>query len=434
MAPTLGPALFLYGLLRRDAGDLPGAQHLFERAVAVEPTDTGYRESLASVLAAQGEGATAIVHLKQAVASNGASLDLRLSLGRAQCAQSQLLDGAQSFLAAVTMAPECTVGWLELGSVLVQLGQYQNALSPCFEHASQDENLRPAALLGSSEALIGLHRLADAAELLAQLRSLAGPDAWLLAACWALATDSDQAELRSFYLEAMRRRESPWVEERRLGMLDSLRFSADCDTRAIFVGSIDGLGIDIIESVLATHPDTVVGPIDSVAGFLGRLPADAVHSRPLINAARAYIDTLYRRRWANKSVINTTHHNLVHTRLLSLIYPRARFVHVVAEGDAAAEAVRTRRSPQEFEPALAQWESMVLGVRLQGPFVLGRLLEVRYDDLCEFPERELLRVCDFLGLEVDVAVALDSLRTSANSLQILTQRAVGDGCSTSEVR
>lgn len=80
------------------------------------------------------------------------------------------------------------------------------------------------------------------------------------------------------------------------------------------------------------------------------------------------------------------------------IWPRARFIHIVRDGrDVCASWIKFGWLGNAYEAglrwrqALAEWEAV------KPQIDPGRRTELRFEDLIQFPERELTRVCEFLG-------------------------------------
>ena len=100
-----------------------------------------------------------------------------------------------------------------------------------------------------------------------------------------------------------------------------------------------------------------------------------------------------------------------HLRLLSSLFPRARFVHIIRDGrDVALSALnwaRDDKGPGRYalwrdEPVAvcALWWTRLVEIGRRDGEELGssRYHEVRYEDLVARPEEELRRIADFLAL------------------------------------
>jgi hypothetical protein len=106
-----------------------------------------------------------------------------------------------------------------------------------------------------------------------------------------------------------------------------------------------------------------------------------------------------KRRWCEK-----TPQHVQHLLALGDLFPAARFVHVIRDGRDCAVSFH-RRWKRQPELTVFRWKKVVTMGREQG-MRLGpaRYLEVRYEDLTAEPERSLLRICRFLGLDFHPAV------------------------------
>ena len=92
-----------------------------------------------------------------------------------------------------------------------------------------------------------------------------------------------------------------------------------------------------------------------------------------------------------------------HMLLLSELFPRARFVHVIRDGRDCACSFhrRWRRSP---ELTMVRWKLMVRTARAQGELLGERYIEVRYEDLTSAPEIWMHRVCRALEIPFEPSV------------------------------
>ena len=88
-------------------------------------------------------------------------------------------------------------------------------------------------------------------------------------------------------------------------------------------------------------------------------------------------------------------------------YPSAKFIQMIRDPRDRYEAILTKRNkPQFLGVATARWlYSAALAKNHQAQFP-GRYLVIRYEDLVSEPEKTIRIVCDFLGIEFDVAMVL----------------------------
>lgn len=86
---------------------------------------------------------------------------------------------------------------------------------------------------------------------------------------------------------------------------------------------------------------------------------------------------------------------------LDALFPDAQFIHVVRDGRACVASLkRTPWFDHEPIPCMATW-MMAIDCSRESGAKLGpdRFIEVRYEDLVTGPEKQMRRVCDFLGEE-----------------------------------
>jgi hypothetical protein len=86
--------------------------------------------------------------------------------------------------------------------------------------------------------------------------------------------------------------------------------------------------------------------------------------------------------------------------LLAAAFPTARFIHVVRDGRDVALAFKAleHRPPDTLPDGVIYWRNHVRAGRRFGEAIPGRYTEVRYEDLLDDPQRELEKLCGFLGL------------------------------------
>jgi hypothetical protein len=101
-----------------------------------------------------------------------------------------------------------------------------------------------------------------------------------------------------------------------------------------------------------------------------------------------------------KPVLGATCHK--HFDRLLRLWPRARFVHLVRDGrDVARSCVGMGWAGNVWHAAERWIAAESLWDALAPRLAPGRVHELRYEDLVRTPERELERLCAFLGVEPD---------------------------------
>jgi LPS sulfotransferase NodH len=159
--------------------------------------------------------------------------------------------------------------------------------------------------------------------------------------------------------------------------------------------------------------------LDSLVDDLRRLPtlrdwgvsADEVAARlssgVSLGKAIAAVYEVYaaergKARWGDKTPLY-----MQHLHLLERLFPDALYVHLVRDGRDAAvsflrmpEGVVTRMwaHPRSAADFACQWRTEIEAARRLGRRVSGRYLEVRYEELVAEPDRELERICAFVGV------------------------------------
>ena len=83
------------------------------------------------------------------------------------------------------------------------------------------------------------------------------------------------------------------------------------------------------------------------------------------------------------------------------LLPEARFIHLIRDGRDVTLSLLAKHDDAPPPKAQAKhWKKRVAQTRRQGARV-RHYMEMRYEHLLEFPERELRRVCDFIELPFD---------------------------------
>jgi hypothetical protein len=121
------------------------------------------------------------------------------------------------------------------------------------------------------------------------------------------------------------------------------------------------------------------------------------------DAVRAVFAVWARREAKPRSGDKTPRH-VLHLATLGELFPEARFVHLIRDGrDVALSWAEQFSVPVVF--AIRRWARRVSRGRSAGRVLgPGCYREIRYEDLVADPERELRRLCGFVGLDFDPAM------------------------------
>lgn len=116
------------------------------------------------------------------------------------------------------------------------------------------------------------------------------------------------------------------------------------------------------------------------------------------------LDEIYRRymsvhmpnakRWGDKTPMNTAH-----LHWIDRVFPQAKYVHMLRDGRDVVSSYVQAGLYSSVEEAGQRWRRSVTMARRFGERFPDRYLEVRYENLVRRPEREVRRVCEFLGIE-----------------------------------
>ena len=106
---------------------------------------------------------------------------------------------------------------------------------------------------------------------------------------------------------------------------------------------------------------------------------------------------------SGKPVHGATCHK--HFDRLLRVWPRARFVHILRDGrDVARSCIGMGWAANVWHGAARWIEAEALWAELERHVEPARRIELRYEDLVRAPERELARVCAFLGVDYDAGM------------------------------
>ncbi|MGH2699338.1 MAG: sulfotransferase family protein [Actinomycetota bacterium] len=206
-------------------------------------------------------------------------------------------------------------------------------------------------------------------------------------------------------------------------------------------------GTTLLRMMLNAHPDVGVPPesrfvvdlyrrdevvVDEFLSALGahrrwtswKTPIEDVRAQ-LAEAATvdyaAAIEAAYAA-WAHnrdkKRYGDKTPRYIEHLGLLSRLWPRGKFVHLLRDGrDVALSYAGVPFGPNTVAKAAALWkERVLLGLNEGRPLGPERYLELRYERLLENPREEAERLCRFLELDFDPAMLDFSERSQVEVL------------------
>jgi len=117
------------------------------------------------------------------------------------------------------------------------------------------------------------------------------------------------------------------------------------------------------------------------------------------------IDLLFQSRAGNRRWVDATPSHTLMARELAMLFPRARFLHIVRDGRSVVSSMQSSGfdTPwsDNFKLACTTWAHYVTsGMRFQEE-APDRVLEVRNERLRSEPAEEMGRIYDFLGAEPD---------------------------------
>jgi hypothetical protein len=144
-------------------------------------------------------------------------------------------------------------------------------------------------------------------------------------------------------------------------------------------------GTTLIANILAQHPDIYL-PLRETEIFLEPEPAKKYKALKR-EAASA----------GKRILVEKTPRHVRHLDLIRKVIPRARFVMPVRDGRDVADSIRNRAG--SLEEGIDRWisDNSIVAKERGKPGVLI----YRHEDLVANPEKEVLRICGFLGVAYD---------------------------------
>lgn len=108
---------------------------------------------------------------------------------------------------------------------------------------------------------------------------------------------------------------------------------------------------------------------------------------------RDYAKGKGKERWGDKSDY------LDRVHVINKVFPNAKFIHIVRDGrDVANSVMKMTWGPKDIIRAAEWWHAHIwLGIRIGSVLGEQRYLQVHYEKLVEDSEKELKRICEFLG-------------------------------------
>lgn len=178
-------------------------------------------------------------------------------------------------------------------------------------------------------------------------------------------------------------------------------FLADYASRAGSFGSWDDdrtirrAAEELLAEPSVTRWDHVFDLEDVISRVVTRSPGGVVDA-----LYRAYSAAKGKARWGDKSDYLDRMHEI------NQLLPGVQFIHIIRDGrDVASSVLKQAFGPDDIIRAAEWWNEHLWVARRIGAF-LGpdRYCEVRYEDLVMEPERELRRLCAFLGEDYSPAL------------------------------
>ncbi len=422
------------------------AAEALEQAWALVPDDVGVHCALAAVHIERGKLYDAREAVERAFELDPEAAQCYLVRAELLVAEDDYAGAEHDLRRALALAPGAAGAWCSLGHTLMWIGRLDEAVD-CFERAAELNPSAPAALVEARglpddpAAIERMERLADNRLMPREARS---------AKCFALTKmferrgDHDQAfdyaargnraerELIDYGAARHRAGVDRIIETFDAKLFDRLRGAGVSSDRPVFVVGLPRSGTTLVEQVLASHPAVHgAGELGTVAAIKRRLPeilntlAPYPHCMALFKpetakrVAAGYLRAIERLDADAARVVDKLPHNFLHLGLISLMFPKAKIIHVVREPRDVAISTyfanfKHRAGGMAYAYDLADIGHMIDDhnrVMAHWRRVLPiEIHEVRYEALVDDLEGHARGLLGFIGLDWDDRV-LDFHRT-----------------------
>ncbi|MGH7173912.1 MAG: tetratricopeptide repeat-containing sulfotransferase family protein [Gemmataceae bacterium] len=445
LAPNMAVVLDNLGQTMLAERKFDEAVSWFEQALQLAPKAVNFRVHLAAALTERRDYQAAETHLQTVLQVQPDHLEARFSLARLRSEQGRLEEARIEYRALQQKVPDNTPVNQLLGELLLELNQPNEAMA-CFRAALRgNPNFSPAlAQLAThlrdelpAEEQQELRRLAVDPRLPAAERA---PLLFGLAHICDARGDYEEAakhleQANALELDTRRQRQQDYEPEAHAGFMERMRrvftpewfarvrgFGSDSE-RPVFIVGLPRSGTTLLEQVLASH-SRVFG-----AGEL-RLTRDTFESLDRgndgVSEARAFdvlevIDANKVRELADRHLqqldainrsadrfIDKMPDNYMYLGFLSLLFPKARFLHCRRDTrDVAVSCWITQfrsipwaNDPEHMVSRFAQYQRLMEHWQRVLPVPV---LDVDYEDMVEDLETVVHRVLDFCGLDWEPA-------------------------------
>ena len=215
----------------------------------------------------------------------------------------------------------------------------------------------------------------------------------------------------------------PGLKEIISEVLEELELVIDDDGEPdfIFIGGSGRCGSTLMRVMLNSHSRIHCGPERKIVGAISAFRDQwAIGSRAVLDdagvsveavdeACAAFIETLMKStNDGSPRIAEKTPSVLLHTKFLSNVFPRAKFIHLIRDGRAvvasllrqnwfAATTGKRLEYCESVEAATQYWMDMVMSIRSQSKELDGAYMEVKYEDLVSDTRTISDEVLAFLG-------------------------------------
>lgn len=420
---------------------------------ASHPLDARGWADLGRVQGLQGHRVASAASLSRAVELDPDLVTARLRLGFADVSMARLSTAGQHFAHVLAAHPENVAARAGSAMVLQRLGHVEDAWTLLRSSAGRRDSAFLQALV---EVAIELGRQAEVAREVTRLAERTkGVER---SACFyhlGSLLDSMGEAQRAWraWEEANRCRKMEFDVERHDEVIDeyirqtrALPEPSDLeDERPVFIVGMPRSGTTLLESILDSHSSVAgVGELEEIRLLMTDAGGLRAHFDNLESNAnelgRKYLAVLDRVAPGANRVVDKMPHNALFLGTIATVFPKAKVIFALRNPDDVAVSCFQqnfgRGHPWSASvEGIRGWQRGLDRLREHWKEVLDvSILEVRYEDVVEEPERTVREICRFVGVDFEPAMLEFHTRrrqvATASALQVtkaLNRRSVGRG-------
>jgi tetratricopeptide (TPR) repeat protein len=437
--PRIGIAYWRLGVSLQALGDPGGAIEALEQAVEIRPDLTEAHVRLALLYREQGQRQSAIEAFRSGARSAEEPADQQLLEAQALIAEGRGLEAEPLLRSALALRPDIPAARGLLGQILAASGQFQEAgrqleaqlaqtpgAAACYYELVRTRKMtaEDEGLLRRIDSALDEQKLDDAdRSILLLARGKALSDLGRFEEAMTALDAASELRARAFSLD-MEKFEQHVDDIISLfsGDLIARCSSGNHDRTPLLILGMPRSGTTLVEQIVSSHPAVAGGGELGYwrNGLAGALEAGAagLNARALAQSASLYLDLLHAISATASRVSDKDPFNFLAIGLIHVTFPQAAIVHCRRTPiDTAISIHHTHFSRstglptggnhlvryfRAYQRLMAHWRRVL---------PQGRLYELDYERLTEWPRAEIPRLIEHIGLPWDEACLAPHVNT-----------------------